>query len=315
MSEIQITLFDLPESQTFNLTEWSYSRRNLLEQCPRKYYYQHYGSILKKSNNDPQKEDLHFLKKLRDLHLRTGDILHRAIRVYLKTLRQKQQWAPDGLVEWAQKIYRADLKFSRQYVHGEPLPNVKYPPTLLLEFYYGFPDAESLCTEAEGRLIEALTNFMKSQNLAQFREGAGKTLAIIEKPVRLKEDHFTLRGTIDLAYCQDDNVVIVDWKIGRSGSSNDSLQMLAYALWAKQQFECPLDSITLHKVHLEDNTISTFHVSEKDIARVEARILQDLEQMQEADNYGRRGLVEAFTPCAQPKVCALCKFQEVCPKE
>ncbi len=321
MSGKQMTLFEESEIQWSTeshkpiFSKWSYSRREMLEQCARKYYYQYYGSSLKKSNNDPQKEKLHFLKKLQNRHLLAGNILHRVIRAYLNKLRQGEQWSLDRLLSWVRKIYREDIEYSRRYEHGTSLPNEKYPPALLLEFYYELPDVESLCIKAEERLIKALTNFVKSQDLGPFREGACDTSAMIEKPIYFKEVHFTLRGTIDLAYWEGSRIVIVDWKIGSAGSSDDSLQMFAYAWWAKQEFKRPMNYITPHRVHLADNTVSTFNVSDKDLRRVEARILQDLERMHKADNYGRRALVEAFTPCAQPKICKLCQFQEICPKE
>ena len=50
MSSIQLALFDqgkterIPEPDKPTFLEWSYSRRGVLEQCPRKYYYQYYGS-------------------------------------------------------------------------------------------------------------------------------------------------------------------------------------------------------------------------------------------------------------------------------
>jgi ATP-dependent exoDNAse (exonuclease V) beta subunit len=294
---------------------WSFSKRGMLEQCPRRYYYQYYGSNKNTAKNDPQKEKLRFLKKLQNRHLRTGDILHYVIRWYLKKLQEGEHLSPDWLLQWALNDFRKEVKFSQQYKRGTPLPDEEYPPNLLLEFYYGQSDAESLCIESEERIIKALTNFAKSQNFAQFREGVTDPSALIEESARMNNDYFTLSGKVDLVYREGDKYVIVDWKTGGSNSSDDSLQMLAYALWAKHKFECPLDTITLHRVYLEDNTFSTFHVGEKGIARVEARILQDLERMHEVDNYGKQGLVEAFTPCAQPKVCKLCQFQEVCPKE
>ena len=85
MSPIQLVLFDqgkterIPEPDKSTFLEWSYSHRGVLEQCARKYYYQYYGSNLKKSNDDPHKGKLHFLKKLQNRNLRTGILLHLVI--------------------------------------------------------------------------------------------------------------------------------------------------------------------------------------------------------------------------------------------
>ena len=321
MSEIQMTLFEErklekpSKSDKPAFSKWSYSRRGMLEQCPRKYYYQYYGSNLNTAKNDPHKEKLRFLKKLQNRHLRSGDILHYVIRWHLKEFQQGKQPSLDHLLQWAKKDFRADIRYSQQYKRGFPLSDNFRHPKLLLEFYYGLPDAESVCADTEKRLMTALTNFITGQNLAQFREGAGKASALIEESARMKNDDFTLSGKVDLIYWINDKVVIVDWKIGGSGSSDDSLQMLAYALWAKQKLGMPSDSIMLQMVHLADNTMSTFSVCQKKLNRVEARILQDLERMQAVHKYGIQGVVEAFTPCAQPKVCEMCQFQEICPKE
>ena len=321
MSPIQLALFEksktgrIPEPDKPTFLEWSYSRRGVLEQCPRKYYYQYYGSSSKKSNDDPQKEKLHFLKKLQNRHLRTGSLLHLVIRTYLKKLQQGERWSLDWLLSWARKMYWADLEYSREYENGTRIPDGDHSPTLLSEFYYDLPDAESICFEAGKRLVTALTNFVESQNFAQFRDGACQTSAQIEKPIRLRESRFTLRGTVDLIYWEEDKVVIVDWKIGGPGNSDDSLQMLAYAWWAKQELGIPVDHITLHRGHLADNIVSTSNVTERDLKRTKAKLLQDLAQMQTAHRFGQQWTADAFTPYAQPRVCDLCQFQGICPKE
>ena len=321
MSEIQMTLFgerklEKPsKSDKPAFSKWSYSRRGMLEQCPRKYYYQYYGSNLNTAKNDPHKEKLRFLKKLQNRHLRSGEILHYVIRWYLKEFQQGKQPSLDQLLQWAKKDFHADIKHSQQYERGVPISDDFRHPKLLLEFYYGLPNAESLCADTEERLITALTNFMTSQNLVQFREGAGKASALIEESAHMKNEYLTLSGKLDLAYWKGNRFMMVDWKIGGSGSSDDSLQMFAYAWWANQKFKLPSSSMTLHLAHLADNTVSTFSVCEKKLNRVKARIFQDLERMQAVDKYGVQGVVEAFTPCAQPKVCEMCQFQEICPKE
>lgn len=317
----QLTLFGISEVgldskvSESNFSNWSYSRRKVLEQCARRYYYEYYGSILKKSNNDPQKEKLNFLKKLQNRYLRTGDILHFVVRWYLKKLQEGERILLDQLLRWAQEVYHRDINYSQQYKQGSPLFDDFRQPKLMQEYYYKLSDAQSLCSDAEKRLVSALKNFVKSQNIVQYREGAAHPSALIEVPAHMKNNYFFLRGKVDLVYWKNDKIIIVDWKTGGASSSDDSLQMLAYALWAKTEFELPPNSIILNLVYLADNTVSTFSVNEKKLLRVEARILQDLDRMQEVDSYGTRGIVEAFTPCAQQKVCDLCEYREVCPKE
>ena len=120
----QLTLFGESEiewgteSDKSIFSEWSYSRRGTLEQCARKYYYQYYGSILRKSNNDPQKEKLHFLKKLQNRHLRTGEILHRIIKTYLKKLQDGKQLLFNWLQQMGLADFQKDIRFSQKYKHG-----------------------------------------------------------------------------------------------------------------------------------------------------------------------------------------------------
>jgi hypothetical protein len=68
--------------------EWSYSRRSTLEQCPRKYYFDYYGSALHRAASDPQKARLRGLKKLQNRHERAGEIVHQVIADYFRKAQQ-----------------------------------------------------------------------------------------------------------------------------------------------------------------------------------------------------------------------------------
>lgn len=319
----QLELFDPPPTEASEialekkpvLMDWSYSRRDMLEQCPRRYYYQYYGSHSRFAKTEPQKPVLQFLKKLSNRYLRTGEIAHLVIRTYLKRLRQGDVWPLERVLSWAKDIYRRDLTYSEQYQPGDPPSDEQYPPALLLEFYSGIENAEQLWAESESRLVTALTNFVESPRFAHFHTGGCHAGALVEKRITVKTPHFSLKGQIDLAYPDHDRVVIVDWKIGSSGGGNDSLQLLSYALAAMQEFHCQLEQIDLCLVHLVDNEVVPFVIGEKEGARARARILQDMERMQALDGYGRDAVSQAFTPCGQPRICALCPFQKICPKE
>jgi hypothetical protein len=293
---------------------WSYSRRGVLEQCPLRYYYEYYGSNLRTAEAEPRKEQLRFLKKLSNRHLRAGDIAHFVIRAYLNRLQGGEEWSVDRVVGWAREVYRGDLEFSRGYRRGETVPSGLRAPVLLSEFYYGVPNAIELWEESEAQLAAALMNFVRSPKLEPFRVGGGRPDALVETRFKLKQERFSAVGMMDLAYPEDGRIVVVDWKMGE-GAGDDVLQLYAYALEAVRRFGCNLADLTLYRVSLVDDEVSSFMIGVREASRAEVRILQDLETMEGLDWYGREAVAAAFTPCGQSRVCALCPFQEFCPKE
>jgi len=316
----QIDLFDRQEERLAQqdnkiepaLKEWSYSRREVLEQCPRRYYYQYYGSNARMAKDESQKKTLRFLKTVSNRYLRTGEILHNLIRTYL---RRKGILPLDRLLHLAEADFSRDKKYSILFPRVGVSPKSSYPPKLLLEFVFGFKNAEELWEKSKAQLLIALTNFVKSLKFAPFRNGGCGSGALIEKRIRMTEEHFSLTGKIDLAYPNKKHVVVVDWKIGGANGGQDSLQLLSYALEIAHEFKCGPREINLYQAHLVENKISQFKVSEKALLRARARIIQDLEKMRALDGYGRKGIAEAFTPCLQQRICILCPFQQICPKE
>lgn len=295
--------------------EWSYSRREVLEQCPRRYYYQYYGANARTAKKELQKESLASLKTLSNRHMRIGNILHLVIRAYFKKLQEGEVWTVDRLLRWAQKIYRQDREYSRTKSYESPPLSNADGPVPLLEFYYGFPEAEELYAESEQRLLEAIRNFMTSELFAPFRSGGRQVDAAIEKQIRLKIGNLTMRGQTDLAYPDSRGIVICDWKIGGTKGFDGSLQLLSYALWAVHQYQCQPSDITIYRAYLVEKQLSSSAVSDKNLQRARARIIQDVEKMQTLNVYGRNAVADAFTPCRHPRVCVLCPFPEVCPKE
>ncbi|MFQ5754210.1 MAG: PD-(D/E)XK nuclease family protein, partial [bacterium] len=97
---VQVDLFGIPIREVPNFI-WSYSRREVLEQCPRKYYYHYYGSSSRTAETERDKEALKFLKKLSNRHMRIGKIFHLIIRTYFTKLIEGETWELDRLLSWA----------------------------------------------------------------------------------------------------------------------------------------------------------------------------------------------------------------------
>jgi hypothetical protein len=297
-----------------SLIEWSYSRRELFERCLLWYYFQYYGSKSGTAKGEPRKQDLRFLKTLSNRYLRTGQIMHLVIRTYLRHLKDGDKWTLDKVLTWARDIYSDDLRRSLRHQRGDTSAGPDDRSVILSEFHFGLPEAVSLWEESAARLMAALRNFVVSPELERFRRGAARSDSLIEENLRLREEHFNLKGQIDLAYPEAGRVVILDWKLGASGGGEDSLQLLSYALVATKHYGCAPESLDLFKVHLEDVAVASYRVGEEEMKRARARIIQDSQQMQAVDHYGRNGVAGAFTPCGQPRVCSMCPFQQFCAK-
>jgi hypothetical protein len=307
----------IPLDSESAIVEWSYSRRQLLEQCPWTYYNKYYGANLLVAKNEPRKSQLHFLKSLSNRHQRTGKILHLMISSYLKHTRDGDPWQPDRLLRWAREMYYEDLRFSREFQRGSYLvPGNQNSPVLLAEFYYEWENAEALWKESQERMHVALNTFFTNPDLEQFRIGASRRGSLIEKRVPIRDEHFSLTARPDAAYPDEGaRFTVADWKIGEAGGSEDSLQLFSYALAAMKEFNCAPQDIDLYKVFLTDGTISKFPIDDRQMMRTKARIIQDVDKMRLLDPYGRAGRSGAFTPCKQPRVCAMCPFKEVCPNQ
>lgn len=291
---------EMSKTDEVSLT-WSFTRRETLLQCPRRYYYDYYGAKIEQERGQ---ETINQLKELTNRHLRSGDLLHLAIRVFF----QKPD-AEDWLVGWIKKLYNADYKFS---VGASQTITEQYPPKQLSEFYYKQPDADDNFDESEWHLLTSLENFLQSDAYSYIRQAGQSDDAFVERAIWVDSPIFKARGQIDLALPEENGLTIIDWKIGHVDPTS-SLQLLFYALWAVDKLGYALDSIRLYYGQLRDGSLQPIPVQESDLIRVRARICQDLERMIMLDSYGNKGDAEAFPPCSLPKVCRLCPFQEICP--
>jgi hypothetical protein len=70
-----------------DLLDWSPSKRDVLNQCPRRYYYQYYGASARFAADEPQKGQLQFYRKFSNSWMLAGILLHAKIRQEFKALK------------------------------------------------------------------------------------------------------------------------------------------------------------------------------------------------------------------------------------
>jgi RecB family exonuclease len=318
----QTELFDndSPTSEemagTLNQVHWSFSRRETLERCPRQYYYEYFGSKKSTNRDELLRQKVAQFKQIQNRHLRTGEILHLIIKTYFGKLRKGERWELSRLLSWAKDMIQKDREFSRNPTTLQSPPESKFPPTLLLEYYYQIPNREALWDKSEEKLSRSLTNFMNSSSYDEFRQRAANENAKIEHRFRYEiSQGIKVSGQIDLMDVQNEDAIIVDWKSGQGSGENESLQLLTYSMWLKDEFHVSADHTRIYQVNLYEDITNCYVVTESKLSRARMRILQDAERMEAIEKHGITGAEEAFTPCGQLKLCRLCSFQEICPKE
>lgn len=315
-------MFDLPDfsddpkltpyrvKDTIGKIVWSYSRRGTLQQCSRRYYYTYYATKLKIHDD---KSSIKLLSRLQNRYECTGQILHLVISTFFRKAHDGDIFSTRNLCSWAENMFNSNCKRSKDNINDIKNEITKSnQPAYLQEFYYEEPDAEEKCESAMKRLLLAINEFAENQIFEVLRNAGMANDSLIEYPIRLSDFPCKVSGRMDFAYKDIDEVTVCDWKMGGSQGGDDSLQLTTYGMWAMSYFSVPHDKVHILKALLADGGLSSSAVNEKMLLRARARIIQDAEQMAALDYYGRSGMIEAFTPCAQKAVCSLCRFRAIC---
>jgi PD-(D/E)XK nuclease superfamily len=311
----------------------SHSKRDLLETCARRYFYEYYAASLKPSlppagnfqkslfdDSGPASQPLSSeridqarqLKQLSGCFLLAGDILHKLIALHLK---KRSDWSVDWFLDKARSRFDEAVTYSRDPISNASLAGQQYPPPMLLEFYYDDPAANERAGQAREKLLRAITNFFETPEIVELCRTLLAGDHRIEDRVSLEKiDDFRLEGQVDFAGRDERGVQVVDWKIGSSTGNHDSLQLVTYGWWAAKEFGVDPTRVRVRRVFLGDPIIEDgCSLTETLLRRGKARIIQDVELMRDLAKYGEAGNEEAFPPCEIENVCRQCKYQALCP--
>jgi hypothetical protein len=309
------------KSQKPNI-DWSYSKREVLKQCPRKYYYKYYGSKKTRSLNTPFKSELVELSYIENKYLLIGKVIHSVIATYFKKAKNGEIWAVDRLLKWANKLIDDSIQSSKKFkiVGITEFLTMQYRPILLKEIIELNINGENIKKEASEKIDTCLRNFIQSRDFQDLIviEGFSNSMIevvstfSIEKNIKINVD-----GKIDFAFKINDAFQIIDWKTGKLEVEESSLQMLVYALWAMEKQGQKLENINIQKAYLFENKLEKLIIDNTQIERAKAMIQQDAEEMLLLDEFGKSGNYKAFDKCDESnkgKVCNQCPFQKVCIK-
>ncbi|RZJ92129.1 MAG: hypothetical protein EOO20_02870 [Chryseobacterium sp.] len=293
------------------IPDWSYSRMQVLHSCPRKYYYTYYGGKKFVALNEQNKDVIQFLKTLSNGYLLVGEIVHHLIKSYFKRKSKGDSWDLTRLQSFGYRILKDAIVYSME-LRDEIFNEYKFTPRSLMEVYYNEVDPSVFRNKLRAEINHHLEMFFKSENFLHLREGCASEDAEIEKRTHFSLGNVRIDGAADLLFKYGEDLLIADWKTGEMEIEDTSLQLLTYAWWALETNRASKNNILLQKAYLLDGHLEKMEFSGLHLQRAKAKIIQDSERLIEFDEFGKEGVMDAFTVCGQERICHQCSFKKIC---
>ncbi|HEX9691711.1 MAG TPA: PD-(D/E)XK nuclease family protein [Gemmatimonadales bacterium] len=307
------------EVRPFPDFSWSQSRRSMFRECPRKYYWQYYGSHNGWTDEaDELARAAYRLKQVKSFHEFLGGVVHDLAADAIRGARGGERpLSAEELITAGRQL------LNRAYAQSKRLKDWKRRPkslTMFHEFYYGDGPPKSLIERIKEKLVTCLQNLLESQS---YREALQAPYVEV-KEVDRGPEFFTLRGhTVyaqpDLLYRAGDGVYrVVDWKTGQEDEDLHPLQLRTYALYVTSRADLKPGPIAGRLEYLFTGNAEAVELGEPAIREEEQEILDSIAMMRtylaDPDTNEARPL-EAFPLREDTSHCRYCKFFELCQVE
>ena len=296
-----------------NTFSWSVSRDSTFRECPRKYYFKHYGHWGGWEKNTPQRtRETYVLGKLAHRPTWIGQVVHECIARSLQNLsRGVPLLGEDEILSITRNRMRQDFRQSRD---GKYWQNPKHYYGLF-EHEYDIDVSDAEWRDAAETVDHCLKNFYASESFDKLRALDPADYLEVEQLSSCDFDGTQMRIKLDCASREGHDVVIWDWKTGRrEATSGLSLQMACYAFYAQQRFSVPLRHLVtrrldLYRSKLHEQTITQAELNES-LSYIRGSIKDMLALLENpAENVADE---ENFHKVERADVCRRCNFLKVC---
>ncbi|WP_173918406.1 PD-(D/E)XK nuclease family protein [Halobacillus sp. Marseille-Q1614] len=298
---------------------WSLSRHKTMLTCLRKYAYDYYVSHngwLADANTLARQT--YRLKKITNLEMHFGSVVHDLIYQIIQRVLQNKEIPSEELVvdEIRHHLNRGFIESTKKEHLWQHRPK-HY--TMLHEIYYSQTNTlpAGKIEKITERLHTTVKNFYASTSFADVLNKKDMRFLESEKFRYMMINGVKIFIVMDLVYkdLKNNRWVIVDWKTGKS-SEEDRNQLALYALYLKQKYNIDsLEVIVIRNEYLLDGTSVEHTLTEHDVMNVQRLYNISIEHMQslladESKNAPKP--LDSFPMQTNPKICAMCNYQELC---
>ncbi len=226
-----------------NEFSWSPSRDKAYADCPRAYWYRHYGSWGGWERKAPAEARLAYrLKKITSLAAWAGNVVHAVIE---QTLQRLARNADKGVPAFEELRELSRQILIKQWFESEDRAWEEKPKRFcnLLEHYYGHEITREKRNQIRDKVFRCLQAWHRSEVLREIMEQRG-SWEYLEDLISINICGVKVYVKPDFALRNDGRLIIYDWKTGKQRPEDD-LQVTIYALLGQQFFNCSNTEVVL----------------------------------------------------------------------
>ena len=291
---------------------WSKTRDEVFKTCPRQYWFAYYGYWNGWLDDAPQRDrQIYLLKNLKNRHAWAGEKVHECIERSLNNLRRGIRVLPvDEIVGITVNQMRSEFRSSRAKNY------LKNPKTCaLFEHEYGLEVTDEAWRETAGHVETCLRNFYGSDIYDGLKSHRKDLWLEVEEFSSFHFDDVKVNLVVDCAIREGDDVIIYDWKTGKTLSEDLSVQLCCYALYAMERWHIPSERLRVIEFNLSFSKANEFSVTRKEVEALQGYMKGSIDDMRSllidvANNIPFEE--ERFSRIEDDRVSQKCNFRKIC---
>jgi hypothetical protein len=291
--------------------KWSVSRDRTFRECPRQYWFNHYG-FWGGWNYDiePRTRDIYVLKQLKSRPTWVGEVVHDCIKHSIENLSRGIAILPtERILEMTRNRMRNDFRVSRDGLYRD---NPK-SACGLFEHEYRVPVTNEQWRDSADTVDRCLVTFYRTGVGTVARHKPGDFLEI-ERFSNFTLDGVAVTVKLDCATRETDHVVVWDWKTGRREGADAKLQLACYAFYVHQAYGVPIHRVSMRRFELSGGVVHERTIAERELGEILDYVRGSIADMQSLLDDPERniGVEDRFSKVERREVCLRCNFFKVC---
>lgn len=292
--------------------KWSVSRDRTFRECPRQYWFNHYGFWGGWNYDvDPRTRDIYVLKQLQSRPTWVGAVVHDCIKHSIVNLSRGIPVLPvDAILKITRSRMRNDFRVSRDGMYRD---NPKYACGLF-EHEYRIPVSDEEWRDSADHVDRCLVTFYASEVWETLRNTKPGDFLEIERFSNFLLDGNTVTVKLDCATRDTDHVVVWDWKTGRREGADAKLQLACYAFYIHQAYGIPINHVRMRRFELSGGTVHERTIAERELGEILDYVRGSIADMRGLLDDPERNQTheDRFRKEERRDLCLRCNFLKVC---